>query len=625
MRTIPLFKTIRSLIIVSLYTCLLLLIPSVFTFAQPSLAAENMINTVDTKTALGEVKTFTLIRDAIKTDQWYYMPKSLRLVEKRTVDGKPQPKLSIVRYQYQDRVTKELKEGGNLTVAFTFGAEPESEMQLKKFITRQFPNMPNVRLAPLPFNSSKITLMSADGDFIGKFDATPATGSTIAGQEMVLSVPLSVLGTDVFAALLKSTTGIAIKGEVKYNGILPPCGITVKGNWDNVYTYIEKNNYFGANAGGVWSWFGGSATVQRSKQSIKEEMRTRLGLVINEYTCANNTQGMDAYLQSIIDKVRDEVFTRSALDSARTFELLQEKLKDSSLTQAAREKLIKRMSFLSVSVESKNSVKEATKRKRGMIDFAYNKHQQVERETRIDGALSLSAYKFTAKELENYIIDVKAGDWPIAIFGLPQGVNTELGIRSMNIEIGYKLPNGVPLKEARQWTPEKGWTTLAGKENNLIQFTLLGMDKKISMANLDFDAKLNIVSNIPNHSFSVQRKIKAFNGESNFSAVEQLTKQFVIDATSLDFAKLTSNTGDLDYVQILIQQGTKTVSKNIKPFMKDGVVGAPNLLSLLMSNEGVPINFEVFYVKTTGEKIKSKQTFNLGDISLGNFDWRESQ
>jgi hypothetical protein len=601
----------------------LLLATTSYSFAQPSLAAENMINTVDTKTTLGEIKTYTLVRDALKADQWYYMPKSLRLVEKRTVDGKKQPKLTVIRYQYQDRVTKELKEGGNLTVAFTFGAEPESEVQMKQFIVRQFPATPNIRLAPLPFSSSKITLMTSDGDFLGKYDATPATGSTMAGQEMVLSVPLTVLGTDVFAALLNSTTGIAIKGEVKYNGLLPPCGITVKGNWNNVYKYIENNKFFSANAGGAWSWFAGSGSIQRSKQSIKDEMKTRLGLEINEYTCEKNSQAMDTYLQNIIDKVRDEVFTRSALDSARTFELLQQQLKDTNMTQAVKNRIMQRLSFLSVSVESRESMKEVTKRKSGQIDFSYNKHQQVERETRIDGALSLSAYHFTEAELKNYIIDVKAGDWPIAIFGLPQAVNTDLGVRSMSIEIGYKLPNGVPLKEARQWTPEKGWVTLAGKENSLIQFTLLGMDKKINMANLEFDAKLSIVSNIPNSSFIVQRKIKAFNGESNFSAVEQLTKQFIIDATSLDFAKLTSAPTDLDYVQVLINQGQKVFSKNIKPYFKDGVAGAPNLVSLLMGNEGVPINFEVFYVKTNGEKIKSKQTFTLGDISLGNFDWKE--
>ncbi|UCF98449.1 MAG: hypothetical protein JSV89_02685, partial [Spirochaetaceae bacterium] len=65
-------------------------------YGQASLAGENILDTIDIDGTL-----YTCVRDALKEDQWYYIPNSPRLVEHR-VQGKMMPKFTLVRYQYKE-------------------------------------------------------------------------------------------------------------------------------------------------------------------------------------------------------------------------------------------------------------------------------------------------------------------------------------------------------------------------------------------------------------------------------------------------------------------------------------------------------------------------------------------
>ena len=50
---------------------------------------------------------YTVYQDAQVSEQWYYMPNELRVAERVDVNGNVRPKMTILRYQYQDIKTKE--------------------------------------------------------------------------------------------------------------------------------------------------------------------------------------------------------------------------------------------------------------------------------------------------------------------------------------------------------------------------------------------------------------------------------------------------------------------------------------------------------------------------------------
>src|SRR5207253_9172288 len=98
--------------------------------AQASLAAEDIIDEVAVK--LGNLtERFTVIRDAIHQDQWYYAPDQPRLAEHVGANGQREPEFTLVRYQFKDPANPEaLAEGGFLQFAITLALPPEALPQL---------------------------------------------------------------------------------------------------------------------------------------------------------------------------------------------------------------------------------------------------------------------------------------------------------------------------------------------------------------------------------------------------------------------------------------------------------------------------------------------------------------
>jgi len=66
-----------------------LLVFSAQVYGQASLAGENILDTIDIDGTL-----YTCVRDAMKEEQWYYIPNSPRLVEHK-VNGKMIPKFTL--------------------------------------------------------------------------------------------------------------------------------------------------------------------------------------------------------------------------------------------------------------------------------------------------------------------------------------------------------------------------------------------------------------------------------------------------------------------------------------------------------------------------------------------------
>ena len=104
--------------------------------AQASLAAEDIIDEVPVK--LGNLtERFTVIRDAIHQDQWYYAPDQPRLAEHVGANGQREPEFTLVRYQFKDPANPEaLAEGGFLQFAITLALPPEALSQLTTFVLK---------------------------------------------------------------------------------------------------------------------------------------------------------------------------------------------------------------------------------------------------------------------------------------------------------------------------------------------------------------------------------------------------------------------------------------------------------------------------------------------------------
>ena len=181
------FKCIEFKIITIFLVCSFIGIQTSL-FAQASLAAENMVEDITVTTKYEKQVTYTLIRDAQVPEQWYYMPRGIRVAEDVDVDGKVKPKMTILKYQYQDKITKENKEGAVLSATFTMAMEPEVVEEVKKKLlekVRKLDNSKNaywkkyqrkmglaeIRLAGLPLESCKIEFLNANGDFLDEVDA----------------------------------------------------------------------------------------------------------------------------------------------------------------------------------------------------------------------------------------------------------------------------------------------------------------------------------------------------------------------------------------------------------------------------------------------------------------------
>jgi hypothetical protein len=77
--------------------------------SQASLASEDIINSLK----VGD-ESFTVVRDAVQRDQWYFIPDRPRLFEKKT-GNVTTPEFALLKYQFKDPANAaNLLEGGVL-------------------------------------------------------------------------------------------------------------------------------------------------------------------------------------------------------------------------------------------------------------------------------------------------------------------------------------------------------------------------------------------------------------------------------------------------------------------------------------------------------------------------------
>jgi hypothetical protein len=590
--------------------------------AQPSMNFQNTIKVTNSITK--SIDEYTVFRDERNVNQWYYEPRRFRFAELVVQGQKPQPKVTIVKYQYYDPTADIIKEGGAFMATMVMGARASEEAIMLAELKKVTKN-PNARLSCINFKSAgNINLITNDPNFYKDGFSFPTTKGSISNQEMAIDLPLTSFGADIIA-----NSGVSLSGLLTYSAYPPPCGLEVHGNWDNIYSYYEKQTKLG---GGL-KLFGFQLGGSYDKGKIREELKSNMNMTINEFECPGEPKESTARFDPIIASIKDAVFTNSSVGQLERIKELQAMLKDTvGMTSAVVKKIKEAITNHEASFRIGSSIRDIQQRKRGAIKFSYNKRSYIDRELSIGGYLSLKEYNFTPAELEKYVVEVKAGDWPKAIFGLPQGVSTDLGISNMAITIKYKLPNGEVLMDSRQWKPEfqEGkivagkWVDKTGRESPVIQFALLGVNKKIPLDQLEFDATLAVSSSVPNNTMTVNKKIKAFNGTANFDAIEQLVDIIKADVSNLDFSKITNAATDLNSVKVLIKRDEKTISKVITPKMVQGIATLPDVVTFILPKTTSITEASIEFITSDGKKLSWVENGPLqySEIVLTNVDWK---
>ncbi|NER16552.1 hypothetical protein [Spongiivirga citrea] len=631
-------KKVKHFLAITFY----LITSTTLLYAQASLAAEDMVEDITVTTKYGEQKTYTLIRDSQTPEQWYYMPNGVRVAEEVNVNGKVGPKMTILKYQYKDKITKETKEGAVLSATFTMAMESEVVDEVKTKLVAKVRKLQNskdaywkkyqrklgkaeIRLAGLPLESSKIQFLNGKGDFMGEVDAkTSFDGATTASQEMVMSYNLTALGASVIQGLASGKSGLTLRASVAYKGLTPPCGYTINGKWDNVYKYFEKQT---KKEGGVKIWVI-KASATDTKQKKRESLEKIQDITVEQIACEGEDKSAgDENLKSLLDKIEGQVFNTEILTQAKELEKLKSMF-ESTNDEDLKKKLIDKIAGTEKSINFgyQRSVKDIEKRQTGEINYDYSKQQIVTRNTTFGGGLSFSKYKLSEEQLvqDGYVINIDANkDFRSTIFGLPI-INPDYGARAITLEIKYKNSDGSTRSEARQWTKNNGWLTPMGKKVSHIQFNLIGEKDQAKLDEPEFDVNLQVVSSIPNGSFNISRKVKMAGDEKFVDAIEMVTDSYIIDGEDLSYFKTSGNPTDLSRAEVLIKNGDVSIKKSIKPYSINGTATAPSPVYLLFPKSETGATGKVTYVTKNGIRKVRDQKIELGENILDDFDWKQS-
>ncbi len=597
-------------------------------YCQASLAAENIIDDIKVTTKYGEQKVYTVFQDAQVPEQWYYMPNELRVAEKIDANGKVRPKMTILRYQYQDIKTKENQEGGILVASFTYAMEPEVVEEAKRQIRIKTKNN-NIRLSAIPLKSSSIDFLADSNKFIGDKDAkVDFTGATSASQEVVISYDLTVLGASVFKALASSQGGIPIRANITYNGLTAPCGYKIKGSWNNVYNYFEENTKKEAG----FKFWGFKAGGSKTKQKLRETLKNIQGMEVEVVECESGSDSTqpsqdNTNMYALISKIQKEVFSDSLMSRVSELQKLQSMLVNTNDPKAKQRILDMMVSAeSSINIGYQNSIKDIKKRRRGTINYNFARQRMVVRSSSFGGLLSFSKYGLDEETLlkEEYIIDVDVNkDFPSVIMGLPH-INPDFDLIALTLEVSYTNSKNETHSEARQWTRESQiWATPMGTQQDYLRFNMIGEKDKSKVNEPEFDMQLKVISNIPNASFTIQKTIKLTSGERYIDALELLTNQIIIDGSVLDFAKITKESTDLAFAKLELKKGNLTIKKSIKPFYINNNPTPPDPLYILFPKDNTPISSKVTYYKKVGKTktVVDKEAIVLGENVLFQPDW----
>jgi len=542
--------------------------------AQASLAAEDIIDEVPVKIG-SVVEKFTVIRDAVQRDQWYYVPDQPRVVERLMSSGQREPEFDLVRFQAKDPTNPEqLAEGGFLQFAMTLQAPNEVIPVLRAEIAKHSGGNPvAIRLAALPIKTAVANLyIPSDGKLLASAHVGPGIAPTFATQKMTYAISLTKLGSDVYDTLVNGTTGLAAGIEFTYTGLTPPVGFTVTVDWDQAYNYYSKDEKIRAELS-LGGWFGGKANIDRNK--LIESMKQNKVFTIDEI---DNPENGAKYLEMILDRINKEL-----LQNAIPPQTIEAQAGDPTPSQNILDKLKNKYfgsAGYSVAIKQRSQVRSGKE----VVSFKSRKLQ--ERKTVAAGFVGIGSYP---EEMRKRLVHVvPPGPWKSAFFVLPNvGDAQEIGISQVDLEVRLKKQDATQATQVAVWKPMPtgggAWTGVGSTApRSLMAFGLMDLytqDPKLSGVKFETVAQITLKND-------VLRVTQSLPVDDQHAIVTPLsaTKVIHLDTTSLSWAGLVPESKFVS-ATVSVKAGDKSFNALVRPRFVDGKPAPPQVVNWVVPRD----------------------------------------
>ena len=588
--------------------------------SQASLAAEDIIDEVPVK--LGNVTDrFTVIRDALRPEQWYYAPSQPRLSERVMSNGQREPEFALVRYQFKDPADPEkLAEGGFLQFAMTLALPPEAIPQLKAAIAAQTKVKPEtIRLAALPFKTATANLyVPKSGLLIASEPVGPGIAPTFSTQKMAYSMSLSKIGSDVYDTLSNGTTGLAAGIEFTYTGLTPPVGFTVTVDWDSAYTFYSKDEKIRAQVG-IGSWLGAKAQIDRNK--LVETLKQNKVIEIDEI---DNPDNGAKYLELILSRINSELLEQMKPPDKVPEAAAGDPNPDKSILDRLTGKFTAQGGY-SVAIKDRKIVKK------GKEKVTFRSRHLQERKTIAAGFVGIGSYP---EEMRRRLVTVvPPGPWKSAFFLLPNvGDAQEIGISQVDLELRLRKGNDTHSTQVAVWKPANGWTGIGGAApRSLVAFGLMDLyQKDPTLANVKFETVTQIT--LKNDVLRVTDTMPVDDQRAIVTPLSAV-KVLRLDTTSLSWAGLEP-TSKLVSATVSVRAGDRSFNTLVKPRLLDSKLAPPAPVTWIMPRAVPSVTATITFRMSDGSTInwaRNGQNLASGQenstdlfVDLIDADWQRS-
>lgn len=573
-----------------------LLVFSAQVYGQASLAGENILDTIDIDGTL-----YTCVRDAMKEEQWYYIPNSPRLVEHK-VNGKMIPKFTLVRYQYKEGVR--FIEGGVLQFEINMALPPKVVDKLKDAIAKRIDKKTReISLGALPFSSARLHVYSPIGELFTS--ATPTEG--IAPNVATGSIPFSfklegAAAADIMSALVgKGQGGVPVVVDFDYAGITPPvAGLYADIDMKNLYTHFERNEKT-RRSFGCWFWRGSSTT---DTTTIRETIDATGSIKFSEL------QSDDERAQETMDQFRDWVLERISKDLL-ILETPPPKF------DPANAKLSGGGWFGGTSrAVSVRDVKQNILVKR---HYSAEVRRTVTRHS-VGGSL-IGIGNYPEEIRKQLVFDVPQGNWDKVFYTMPTvTADPSVGIQTVKLEIGILSGKSEKQRDAAQYDPDFGDWKYGNDYVSMMSWGLKGLAAANEQEDLKIHTKLTVVSKAPYASGPDTRvfesEIPAFDGKSFVAMPTDTMYAFMIFADSLTFQAedLTEKLRAVSIAMTVTEASgrRKTVRYMIRPTSRDPYIEP---IGMLVPEDAKSVRANISFMPAKGSAVRwSENNKNLLEI-----------
>lgn len=556
---------------------LFILLGPLMSTAQVSLSSNDMIDIA----VPGYDNKFTVIRDGLNTNQWYYMPDMVRLVEKRA--GERQiPEFTLLRYQYHNDKNKEtLVEGGFLQFGVTAQIPTDAFNEILKQLQKKYGmgiklSSPIFKTAQVSAYSPVNTATADSSTIVGSAGVGSGIAPVFSTQKMVFSFPFNKIESNVTRDLVNSQTGVPVFLTLNYIGVTPKVvGLKVEWDWKMVYKHYSSDEKFRASAS-YFGLFGVSYeySAQEIWNTLHSDNSIRISGVLGDgFTAAD----MEKYLQPILARINAEIL--------KGVEPPQKVAPAAAANPSASGKFFS--AGYSVAYKRESEIRE------GQGSFDFNIQNLVERSTIVGGFMGIGNYSEDIKKL--LILNSTEDDYKSAHVILPGAMEAEQAreLKINKIALSLNLANGEDKSEQQfvAMTPESNWLWQdpAKHQRNSLVLPLMeewAKSKGEFKNKAVFQERMDIATGL-NYTLTFNRSYSAYTGDGSLNSLSDNRFNIVeINPVLLNFKDGDAG-GNLVQADVSLEfDNVKATKRTLKPYKEQGATeySKPQTLKYILPN-----------------------------------------